>query len=140
MNNNRGFGIFLFQLILGIAGAVGLFFLTYLFIPAARVIFGNEANIGDVIATVLFFLPFVLLISPVVCLIGIITFAIAVRQRKNPDTKDAFSLIMTIYGFILIVLPIAMVSMFFIASRAKETETALYVGNYLIAYISLIKF
>ncbi|MCR5309081.1 MAG: hypothetical protein K6E21_03110 [Bacilli bacterium] len=137
--NKRGTGIFIFQIILAVIGLAGLCFLVYMFIPAAKVLIGKEANLGEVIGTVLLFLPFVIMASPIVSILGIIIFVIALKQRKNPDTKDAFSLIMTIFGLILLITPVVMVALFFIASNSKSEETALFIGNYLFSKINLLK-
>ena len=86
----------------------------------SKVFFTDDANIGDVIATVLAFIPLSLLIGPVCIIFGIINLIISIQQRKNEETKDVFSLIFLIIGIILIVIPAGMIASMFIASAAKS--------------------
>ena len=117
------------QIVATIGGFVGLAYLVALYIPASKVFFTDDANLGDVIATVLAFIPLSLLIGPVCIILGIINLIISIKQRKNEETKDIFSLIFLIISIILIVIPAAMIASMFIASAAKSggTESAIRV-------------
>lgn len=125
----RSFGITFIQILLVVCGIIGLVYLIALYIPVFKVLFTDEANLGDVLTTILFALPFVIILSPVVCVDGIITLVIAARQRKNPEKKDGLALILLILGIVFIVLSVAMLA--FILAKASgdsgSSEAALLV-------------
>ena len=114
------------QVVSTIGGIVGLVYLVALYIPASKVFFTDDADLGDVIATVLAFIPLSLIIGPVCMIFGIIVLIISIKQRKNPETKDVLSLVFLIFGIIFVVIPAIMISSMFIASAAKgSTESAI---------------
>lgn len=108
------------QVVATLLGIVGMIYLVALYIPASKVFFTDDANIGDVIATVLAFIPLSLIIGPAVMICGLIDLIISIKQRKNEETKDIFSLIFLILGIIFIVIPAIMIASMFIASAAKS--------------------
>ena len=113
------------QIIITLVGLVGLVYLVALYIPASKVFFTDDANLGDVIATVLAFIPLSLMIGPVVAIFGIIDLVMAVKQRNNPESKDVLSFVFMVFGIILIVLPAAMISSMFMASAASDSSSAI---------------
>ena len=113
------------QIIITLVGLVGLVYLVGLYIPASKVFFTDDANVGDVIATVLAFIPLSLMIGPVVAIFGIIDLVMAVKQRNNPESKDVLSFVFMVFGIILIVLPVAMISSMFMASAASDSSSAI---------------
>ena len=110
------------QSIAALAGIVALIYLVALYIPASKVFFTDEANLGEVIATVLAFIPLSFIIGPVCMICGFVDLIVSIKQRKNEETKDVFSLIFLIIGIILIVIPFIMILSMIIASNAKNTE------------------
>ena len=120
MKKRRSLLATIVQVVASVGGIIGFVYLVALYIPASKVFFTDDANIGDVIATVLAFIPLSLLIGPVCIIFGIINLIISIQQRKNEETKDVFSLIFLIIGIILIVIPAGMIASMFIASAAKS--------------------
>ena len=123
----RSFLTTFIQVFFTLLGIVGMIYLVALYIPASKVFFTDDANIGDVLATVLAFIPLSLLIGPACMICGIIELVISIKQRKSEETKDIFSLIFLIIGIIFIVTPAIMIASMFIASAAKSggTESAI---------------
>lgn len=120
MKKRRSLLATIVQVVASVGGIIGFTYLVALYIPASKVFFTDDANLGDVIATVLAFIPLSLLIGPVCIIFGIINLIISIKQRKNEETKDVFSLIFLIIGIILIVIPAGMIASMFIASAAKS--------------------
>lgn len=108
------------QVVVTLLGVVGMIYLVALYIPASKVFFTDDANIGDVLATVLAFIPLSLIIGPAVMICGLIDLIISIKQRKNEETKDILSLIFLILGIIFIAIPAIMIASMFIASTAKS--------------------
>ena len=125
----RTFGITFIQILLIICGIVGLVYLVALFVPVFKVLFTDKADFGDVLATILFALPFIIILSPIVCLDGIITTVIAARQRKDPEKKDALALLFLILGIAFIVLSVVMLAFILLkaAGDSGSSEAALLV-------------
>lgn len=116
----RSFGITFVQILFLVLGIIGSAFLVNLFIPAAKVLFTGEGNLGEVIVTILVSLPFIIIFGPIVCICGIVTVIIAIRQRRNPEQKDVLALVFLILGIILIILPILMISLFFLGGNSSS--------------------
>lgn len=119
MEKKRSVSITILQLLFAITGVVGLVYLVALFIPASKVFFTDEADLGEALAACLFYLPLGIIISPVCVLCGIISIVFAAKQRKNEETKDVLSLIFLIIGIVLIVIPVLMFASVFIASKVR---------------------
>ena len=116
----RSTGVIVIQILLASIGYIAFLILLYFFLPTIKVLTADgDADLGEVIATVLLFLPLFIIFTPVCCTLGGIITTVAAIQRKKIATKDAFSLTMVILGIILMIVPAAMLALVFVASAAK---------------------
>ena len=117
----RSIIVTIIQIVATLGGLVGLTYLIALYIPASKVFYTDEANLGDVLATVFAFIPLSLVVGPVVAIFGIVDVVASAKQRANEETRDVLSLVFLILGIILIVLPVFMIASMFMASASKDS-------------------
>lgn len=109
-----------FEILLLVLDAIGLTILFYFFIPTAKALFGGVDDFGELLALILLFLPMFIIIAPVVSILGIILTVVGVKEKRKPEVKDGFSLVILIVGILTIVITIVMAGIVFIPTAMNS--------------------
>ena len=109
-----------FEILLLVLDAIGLTILFYFFIPTAKALFGGVDDFGELLALILLFLPMFIIIAPVVSILGIILTVVGVKEKRKPEVKDGFSLVILIVGIVTILITIVMAGIVFIPTAMNS--------------------
>ena len=94
----------IFQILIAVIGTLGAVAVTYLFSGNLDLITNEEAGLG--VLGILLLIPIQIIVSVIPMVFGLVGTIFAIGQRRKPETKDAFSLVMLILSIVQLVLPI----------------------------------